>query len=172
MRQPNRLAPVIYSTATITLLAVLPFVNLLQFVCCANAILGGVIAANIYNKELANTGINIEFKDGMIMGVLSGVLSSIIVTGINIIILLFSNINPIGEVNIMLEQMNQPVTPEMNEILQYFSDEFSKYGFSPTMSIIQLIGSMVLYSAFASIGAAIAISMIRKKRNTDSFPVN
>lgn len=179
MKQPNRLAPVIYGTITITLLAIVPFISLIQFVCCANAILGGVIAVNVYNKELTNLGMGLQYKDGVIMSVLSGILSSILVTGINIIIMLLSSENPITQMSVMLEQMNQPVTPQINDILQHFSNEFAKYGFSPTISIIMLISTMILYSGFASLGAVLTISIINKKKNNssnnnniDSFPVN
>lgn len=176
MRQPNRLAPVVYGTLTIVLLALIPFLNIIQFVCCANAILGGVVAVNVYNKELTGLGMELKFKDGVIMGVLSGVLSSIIVTGINVVIMLLSNENPIAEANVMLEQMNQPITPQINDMLQYFSNEFNQYGFSPTISIMMLVSTLILYSGFAVIGAVLTISILNKKKNNNNniptYPVN
>lgn len=167
MKSPNRLAPVIFGTMTIVILSIFPVINLIQLICCMNAILGGVIAAKVYEKELKKVNQKFEYKDGIIMGVLTGVLSAVIVTAASQSIFLFSSANPIMEMTTMLEQMNLEITPEMNEMLNKLSNEYSDHGFSPTMAIMELVSRLITHCLFAVIGAVIYISIINKKSGND-----
>ncbi|HRE41382.1 MAG TPA: hypothetical protein PLG90_08595 [Ignavibacteria bacterium] len=167
MKSPNRLTPVVFGTMTIVILSVFPVINLLQLICCMNAVLGGVVAAKVFEKELKKVNQKFEYKDGIIMGILTGVLSAVIVTAASQSIFLFSSENPIIEMTAMFEQMNMQITPEMNEIINRLSNEYSDHGFSPTLAIAELVSRLISHSLFAVIGAVIYISIINKKKGNE-----
>jgi len=64
MNSPNRITPIIYGTAVMTLIAVFPVLNLINVFCCAGIILGGFAGVYTYWKQLQNTGLSLTTKDG------------------------------------------------------------------------------------------------------------
>ena len=161
---PNRLMPVIFGALVMTLISTFPLINLINVLCCAGIMLGGFAGVFFYNKQIRDTSIELTTKDGGIIGLLSGIISAILVSGINLLMVLFSDVNPITEAYALLEKFGQQLPQEVNETMDKFSDEFNKYGFSPTLSILSLIINLVIYPLFGAIGAMIGVSIIKKRQ--------
>jgi len=165
---PNRLRPVIIGTLSISAISIMPIVNFVNLFCCAGIILGGAIGAMFYNRQLSNFNQQITTKDGAIMGLLAGILSAIIVTGINLLMVLYSNINPITEILEAVNTFSKDLPQEVYDQMKHFSDEFERYGYSPTLTLVSLIINVIIYPLFASIGGIIVamISINKNKRMT------
>ena len=165
---PNRLRPVIIGTLSISAISIMPIINIVNLFCCAGIILGGAIGAMFYNRQLSNFNQQITTKDGAIMGLLAGILSAIIVTGINLLMVLYSNINPITEILEAVNTFSKDLPQEVYDQMKHFSDEFERYGYSPTLTFVSLIINVIIYPLFASIGGIIVamISINKNKRMT------
>ena len=163
METPNRITPIIYGTTVMTLIAVIPVLSLINVFCCAGIILGGFAGVYTYWKQLSNTGIVLTTKDGGMIGILCGILSAVFVTGIGLLISLFSETNPMLEIMNTFEEMGFQVPPEMLMYLDKFSTEFNEHGFSPTITIFSFISNMIIYPLFGSIGAILGVSYLNKK---------
>jgi hypothetical protein len=162
---PNRLLPVMWSVVIIVIISVIPLINVINLFCCAGIIMGGFAGSSVYARQLRNNNSNIEMKDGIIIGVLSGILSAVIVTGINLLIVLYSKENPVNEVILMLQSIGKDLPQEVYNQLNSFSAEFEKYGFSPTLSIFSLFMNLIIYPVFASLGGIFVALINKKKKN-------
>jgi len=151
-----------------TLLAVMPVLNLINIFCCAGIMLGGFVGVYAYRKQLSGTGMNLTMKDGGMIGILSGILSAVFITGFGVIISLFSDTNPMVEVIKSVEELGLQIPPEMNHYLDKFSDEYNRHGFSPTITIISFICNIILYPLFGSIGAILGVTLFNKNSRSQT----
>lgn len=165
MNLPNRFTPVLYGTIVMTLISVFPILNLMNLFCCAGVIAGGFAGVYSYRKQLQDTGITLTHKDGGMIGILSGILAAVLVTGFGLIISLFSESNPILEVMKAFDEMNIQTPPEVAKYVEDFSNEYNDYGFSPSITIISFISNIILYPLFGAIGALLAVSLFNKKNS-------
>ena len=161
---PNRLMPVLFGALVMTLISTFPVLNLINVLCCAGIMLGGFAGVFFYNKQIRDTSIELTTKDGGIIGLLCGIISAVLVSGINLLMVLFSDVNPITEAYALLEKFGQQLPQEVNETMDKFSDEFNKFGFSPTLSVISLIINLVIYPLFGAVGAMIGVSILKKRQ--------
>ena len=161
---PNRLVPVIFGALVMTLISTFPLINLINVLCCSGIMLGGFAGVFFYYIQIRNTSIELTTKDGGIIGLLCGIISAVLVSGINLLMVLFSDVNPITEAYALLEKFGQQLPPEVNETMDKFSDEFNKYGFSPTLSVLSLIINLVIYPLFGAVGAMIGVSILKKRQ--------
>lgn len=165
MHNPNRILSVIIGTATMTMLALIPILNLINIFCCAGIIAGGFVGALSYSKQLQNSKIPLTTKDGGMIGILCGILSAIFVTGFGLLISLFSNTNPMLDVMKALDEMGFQTPPEMLKYIEKFSNEYNELGYSPTITIFSFVCNIILYPLFGSVGAILAVTLINKKKN-------
>jgi len=167
-KQPNRLTPVIYGTFVMTMISVMPLLNFINLFFCAGIIIGGVAGVIFYNKQLSGTDMKLTSKDGVMIGILSGILSGILVSGLNFLFMMMSKHNPVDEALKIMNGFALP--PEVMQQMNKFSEEFDKYGFSPTISIVSLFSNLVIYPLFGMLGAILAVSVINKKKNKNIIP--
>ena len=161
---PNKLTPVIISAAVMVALSSIPLLNLINTFCCMGIILGGFLGVTYYAKQLTSNNLLLTQKDSLLIGVLSGIIAAIINTGVGLAISLFSKINPMAELMDAMSQIGKEMPPEAIQILDKLSQEFTKYGYSPTLTIITFVMNIILYPLFGMLGSFIAYQ-IYKKRN-------
>ena len=162
---PNRMLPVIWGTFIMTFLSVMPLISVINVFFCSGIIIGGAAGVFFYNRQLKETDIELKYNDGVIIGLLCGILSSIFVTGINTLMLAMSKENPMIELSKIFSEMNFQLPAEIETQFNKFTDEFSKYGFSPTIAVFTLILNFIIYPLFGSIGGLISVAIVKKKRN-------
>ena len=160
---PNKITPIIAGTAVMTLTGIIPIINIVNLLCCAGIIAGGYAGVYTYWKQMSNAGLVITSKDGGMIGILCGILSAIFVTGFGLLISLFSEVNPMEEVLKSFDELGFALPPEMSQYTEKFSNEFSEYGFSPTITLVTFITNMIIYPLFGSIGAIIGVTVLNKK---------
>lgn len=165
-QQPNKLLPVLFGAFVITFISVFPLLNFINVICCAGIMIGGYAGVHMYNKECIKCNQQLTNKDSMFIGILAGVFSAVLVSIFSMVTTMFSDINPMQEINNMMHQFGFPSTPETDQILYSLSDEFDKHGFSPTLAIITFVINIIVYPLFAMIGALISFSVINKRKGT------
>jgi hypothetical protein len=167
----NRLLPVIWGFLVMTLISVMPLINFINLFFCAGIILGGLAGVFSFNKQLSAHGMSLTFKDAVMIGILSGVLSAVAVSGFNVITLMYSSVNPVTESLKMLGDFGKNMPPEVNKQLDNLAHEFDKYGYSPTLAIFTFISNMLIYPLFGAIGALLAATIINNKKKHNQTAV-
>ena len=165
----NRLLPVIWGFLVMTLVSIMPLLNFINLFFCAGIIIGGIAGVLSFNKQLKVLNLSLTFKDAVMIGVLSGVLSAVAVSGFNIITLMYSSVNPVTESLKMLGDFGKNLPPEVNKQLDNLAHEFDKYGYSPTLAVFTFLSNLIIYPLFGAAGALLAATVINnKKKNANT----
>lgn len=165
---PNKLKPVFISALIMTLLSVTPIVSLINLFCCAGVIIGGFVGAYVYNNDLRKSNGLIQYKDGVMIGILSGIITAIIYTGVLLLYQLYSDTNMFIEMSTELEKLGIQLSPEFYNGIDYFNDEVNQFGFSPTLTIVSLVIYIIIYPLFGAIGGLLAVSIFKKRQPTQT----
>lgn len=147
------------------IISLFPVLNLINLICCAGIILGGFAGTAYYNRQLRNSGSIVQFKDGVAIGILSGILSAVVVVILSTFLTIMLKENPIPELFKLIESMSLNLPSGLEEFLQKISDEYSKHGFSITLTLISLGIDVINYPLFGALGGILAVSILRKREN-------
>lgn len=163
----NRLRPVFIGFMVMSLISVAPVLNFINLFFCAGIIIGGVAGVVSFNRQLVMLNLPLMYKDAVLIGVLSGILSSVLVSGFNIITMMYSDVNPINESIKILGDYIKNIPPEAGNQLNSLAEEFNKYGYSPTLAIFTFIANLIVYPLFGAAGALISASVINNKNRNN-----
>ena len=164
----SKLTPVLISTVIITGISVFPFLNFLNFLCCAGVMLGSFLGTAYYYKQLKNINETIQFKDGAAIGLLSGILSALITLFILTLMTIAFKQNPVPMLYELIDKQGINIPPEAENLLRKISDEYNRSGFSITITIINLIAYLITYPLFGILGGIIGVSIFRKREMKNS----
>lgn len=152
---PDRLKPALIAGAFIGLISSIPVISLINCFCCAGVILGGVLAVNLYRKDLQDSVLT--STDGVLLGWMAGasgalfstVLTSMLTGGVK------------HQISKILEYSAE-MPPELEEALL----RLQQMGSDLFFTILMLVVSLIIYSIFGIIGGLIGVSVQKKKRIT------
>lgn len=164
MHQPSKFAPVLVSSSIMIILSLFPVLNLINLICCAGIVIGGAAGTYFYARQLDKIGQTVQNKDGIMIGLLSGIISAIIYVIFSTLIMMLSKQNPVEMVYEMARQYGIGIPPESENILKQISEDYSKNGFSFFMIGAQLISTMVSNCIFGPLGGLLAASMYNKRK--------
>jgi len=165
MNHPSKFTPVIISAFVMLVMSLFPVINLLNLLCCAGIILGGAAGTWYYARQLEKSGQVIQNKDGMMIGLLAGIISAFIYVIFSTMIIMLSKQNPVELVYKMTEQYGFNIPPESEKMLRTVYEDYQKNGFSPIMIGVELFSRIVSHCIFGPLGGLLAASIINKRRN-------
>lgn len=165
MTHPSKFTPIIISTFVMLFISLFPILNLINVLCCAGIIIGGAAGTWYYARELEKAGQFITNKDGIMIGLLSGMISAILYVILSTIIVMLSKQNPVELVYKMVQEYGVAIPPESEKMLQTVNDEYSRNGFSTIMIGVELFSRIVSHCIFGPIGGLLVASIINKRRN-------
>jgi hypothetical protein len=145
-------------------ISVMPIISLMNLFCCAGIVIGGLAGVFYLDNKSRSMDYMIGFKDAGIIGALSGVVAAIIVSIITLAITIITKENPIDAGIKTFEELGVQLPAEVLNQLQSFSEEYSKYGFSLSIALLNLLSNLVIYPLFGFLGGILAMSIINKKR--------
>jgi hypothetical protein len=150
----NKVKPAVIGGVVLGLLSAIPFVNLVNFCCCAWAILGGMLATYMYVKNSptpANAG------DGAVIGGIAGAIGAVIYLVIGIPLSIVAG-TAMREVLVNLLTSLDPRQAEMIRAQMEVQVQ------SISGAIIQgFIGALLLI-VFAVLGGLIGIPLFEKRK--------
>lgn len=165
MNQPSKFTPIIISSFLMVFISIFPVLNLLNLLCCAGIVIGGAAGTYYYGRQLEKAGGFIQNKDGIMIGLLSGIISAIIYVIFSTLIMMISQQNPVELVYKMTEQYSIPIPPESEKMLQTVFKEYQQNGFSTIMIGVELLSRIVSHCIFGPVGGLLAASIMNKRRN-------
>ena len=165
MKTPNfKLNAVLLCALAITIVSILPIVNIINII-CGGMLLGGFLSVNYYYRQTGKNNLNIAVKDVFMITLLGGILSAIFVSGIFLLTMMTGKENQITLMKEQFGDMLRNVPQEFQKGLDDLSAEFDKYGFSRTLAITFLIINLIVHPIFAFVGGLISYGInIRKKK--------
>lgn len=160
----NRLRPVIIGFLVMTFISITPFLNFVNLFFCSGVILGGAAGAGTFIKQIKSSNSELYYRDAVFIGLLSGILSAVVVSGFNVISIMYSDLNPINESLKMLGDFAKNIPPDADAQIRKLSDEFNIYGFSPTLAVFTFISNLFIYPLFGIIGSLITATIFNNRK--------
>ena len=165
----NKMRPAVIGGVMLGVLSAIPFVNLVNVCCCAWAILGGILAVNMYVK---NSPTPVSTGEGAQIGLMAGVIGAIIYIVIGIPLgyiagqAMFSGIQGIVGSMAPPEQMEE-FNRRMEEARAQQAAGFFEY--LPGAIMSGVLGGIVL-TIFATIGGLLGVSIFEKRKGGAGTP--
>lgn len=166
MNHPSKFTPVLISSFLMVFISIFPVLNMLNLLCCAGIILGGAAGTWYYARQLEKAGQFIQNKDGIMIGLLAGIISAIVYVIFSTTIMMIAKQNPVELVYKMTEQWGFTIPPESEKILRTVYEEYNKNGFSTIMIGVELFSRIVSHCIFGPIGGLLVASVFNKRRKT------
>lgn len=139
-------------------LAALPYINMLNVVCCALFIGGGVLAAYLYLKDQPAAEKR-PYGDGALVGLIAGAIGGVVTTIVNALVIA-SGLGPdTSEAAAAFDQLDQTGI----EIPDFVRDMMGAGGISGAMLVTQLVMNVILFGIFATLGGLVGVAIFHKK---------
>ncbi len=157
--KPDKLVPSLYGGIIMALLSTVPFLNLVNCLCCAGLLFGGFIAVYFYRSNFTPEAPPFTSGDCMAVGALAGVASAFFGTILSIVFLtLFGNV--MGELILNIIRNTNLHMPEeaMDQIEEALQGKMSAF-----FIIVSFFQSLIVHSLFGLLGGLIGYSMFKPK---------
>lgn len=158
MNDEKMLKPALIGGVLLGVLSALPLVNCL---CCAWVIAGGVLAAYLYVKD---SPAPVTLGRGVGLGLFTGVLGTVVFTLFSIPLYLLSA----GPGTSLSEQMKESIDrmpsnmpPETRRMLEEF---FTREGAEIYLIVMGLIFTLVIFCLLAMLGSTVGVALFEKRR--------
>ena len=160
--KPSKLMPAVYGGIIIGIISGVPFLSLVNCLCCAGVLFGGLMAVFFYKKDLPPDSQAFTNSDAMAVGALAGVIGALIsnvIAGILLVTVgnvagqaLYNIIMGIYESAGILDQMPPEAVEEMER------------GMMETgLSVTNIVLSFVIFPLFGLLGGLIGYAMFKPK---------
>jgi len=150
----NKLKPALIGGVVLGLLSVIPLVSVANLCCCLWAILGGMLATNLYVK---NSPTPVSAGEGAVVGALAGVIGAVIYVIIGIPIAYAMGPTMRNMIVRLIENMD----PRQAEMMR---QQFEAQGNAIAPLIIQGLIVAVLLFLFAIIGGLLGVPIFEKRK--------
>lgn len=147
--------PVLISGLIAGILSSIPVVNFLNIICCLWILVGGVIAVYMLSSS---AGRKIEYGEGALIGLLSGLVAAVICTVVNSILTIVG-----FNMGILMMQRLAHRFPQFEQ----FKDFAVMPSFGAGFVLLTLLSSLLFYGAFGALGGVIGTAIYGKKKEAE-----
>lgn len=156
----DKLRPAIIGGVVLGILSAIPFINWVNLCCCAWAIAGGVLAANMYVKSSATP---VQPADGAMVGALAGLIGG----AIYVIIGVPLNYVVGGAAASALSGLAASMNPEQAEAIRM---QMATQGGSLIGAFFKGILGAIVITIFSTIGGLIGVAIFEKRKGGPGVP--
>ena len=138
--------------------AALPYIGMLNSICCALYIGGGLLAVYFNLKEQTSFQ-KAPYGDGAVVGVLAGVIGGIVTTFVGAIVMALGLAPDLSDATASLAQLEQMGV----EIPSFVRDMATGEDVGAAILGISLVMNVILFGIFATIGGLVGVAIFHKK---------
>jgi hypothetical protein len=140
------------------LISSIPFVNLVNCLCCAGILLGGFLATYFYKSNFTPDTPPFTSGDCMAVGAISGVVGTIVATTLSLLfVVLFGDLTQEFILR-MIENMDLP-EEALDAINQAFEEQTSAFNI-----LLEFLMNLVIYPLFGMLGGLIGYNVYKPKQ--------
>jgi len=149
-QQPSKIMPAIWGGVLIGVLSGVPGLNLINCMCCAGVMAGGVLAVYLFRKDVDPTR-PVSMADGAALGLLAGVFGAIIGGVLDAI---FST----ASLSFLYRIAEYSNNPEFQDMLNQFGPQVLTQG----LFILSFLTKLIVSCIFGLIGGLLGVSFFGK----------
>ena len=155
---PEKIKPALFGGVIIGLISGIPFLSLINCLCCAGVLFGGFMSVYFYKEQLAPGGPGVTSSDSLQLGALAGVFGAIIGTIISAAIL-FTVGNVAGQAVVSMLDSAGVLDKMPPEAVSQMEKGMAEGG----LSALTVVMSLVVDSIFGLLGGLIGYSVFKQK---------
>lgn len=164
--QNNKYLPSLVAGFGAAVLSTIPFLKALNF--CLIVPLGSTLAIILLDKS-QNGKIIINLKKAAILGLLTGIVTAVFSTSLDVLITFITKTNEFVETLPQTELMMQQLElgafyTNSIGLIKSMAAEIQQTGFSPVYTIALLSGNILVDSVFGLLGGLFGLSIINKQK--------
>ena len=156
----NKVKPAVIGGVVIGILSVIPLVGAVNLCCCLWAVLGGMLASNLYIK---NSPVPVKTGDGAAVGAIAGLIGAVILVVLGIPIDLATGPMMKG----LMVDLLRRIDPQQAEMVRV---QMEASGSSIASVVITSLVLAVLLFVFAIIGGLIGVALFEKRKGPAAPP--
>ncbi len=156
---PDNFTSILIGAGVIFIVSVIPFLNLINFICCLGIIGGGFAGAFHYINAYSLT---LSSGDGFKLGALAGLLGGLATLVVSFLL------QAMFDYQLGTEEVQQfmlgifGTTPEAKTQLEQAFRQQRAEGLTVSNMLTATLGTLILYPLFAGLGGAIASSLVQR----------
>jgi hypothetical protein len=162
--KPTKSLASLYGGIVIATISSVPGLNLINCLCCAGIMLGGLVAVFIYSRELTPEAPPLSASDGVQLGALSGVIAAFLSLILHLVVYaLFGNIAEriiYDMLHSILDAANVP--PESLQMFEELFHRALERGLTPLVAFFSLVQDLIIYTLFGLLGGLIGYALFKK----------
>lgn len=157
-QKPDKFAPAMYGGIIMGVLSATPFLSIVNCLCCAGIMFGGVMSVYFYKKALTDEMEALTSADGMGLGAFSGVFGAVVSTILSgLFFLMFGNV--MNEVILGIMQSGGALDQMPPEARAQVEQGMLEQGFS----LVGVVISFIICPLFGLLGGLIGYAIFRKR---------
>lgn len=163
--KPPKFLPSLYGGIVIATISTIPGLNLINCLCCAGILLGGMLSVFFYSRELRAEMSPLTAGDGILLGGLAGVIAAFLSLILRLVVYaMFGNIAEQLAYELLRRLMELSNLPsETWDIIEEALREALERGLTPFVLFIKLIQELFLFTIFGLLGGLIGYAIFKKK---------
>lgn len=135
----------------------LPYLEMINVVCCALYVAGGALASYLYLKTLPTPPATAPYKDGAVVGLLAGVFGGI-ASAVAATLLSMAGVGSEDAANAIATMKQQGIEPP-----PFVLDMMGANGASMSMFFTALAVGVILFGIFGTLGGLLGVAIFTKK---------
>lgn len=158
--KPDKFIPALYGGIIMGVISSVPFLNLINCLCCAGIMLGGALAVFFYKQNFTPDTQPFTKGDCLTVGVFAGIIGAFVGTILDVVFLMtFGNV--VGQFVLDNIQNLDIEIPEesLDAIKQAFQETTSLFSV-----MLSLISSLILNTIFGLLGGLIGYNIFKPKQ--------
>lgn len=163
--RPQKFLPALYGGIVIATISSVPGLNLLNCLCCAGVIAGGLVAVYFYNRELTADMSPLTAGDGVLVGGLAGIIAAFLSLILHLgIYVLFGDIAQRIAYEVfrsIMESINLPA--ELADAIDEAILAALEQGLTPFIMVVQLAWDLFIFTIFGVVGGLIGYAIFKQK---------
>ncbi len=164
--KPDKFIPALYGGIIMGLISSIPFLNLVNCLCCAGVLFGGFLAVMFYKNNFTPDTPPFTSGDCIAVGALSGVVGAVVGTALSLIFnAIFGDVARQFLLNV-LKNSNLQLPPEVMDRLEEAMNE----GASGFRIILRFFPSLFAEALFGLLGGLIGYSIFKPKQQVPVAP--
>ena len=158
-QKPDKFIPALYGGIIMGLISSIPFLNLVNCLCCAGVLLGGFLAVMFYKKNFTPDSPPFNSADCLAVGAMAGVVGAFVGTILSLIFAaIFGDVARELLLN-LLKNSSLQLPPDLLDKIE----ESIREGRSGFRMVFQFGSSLVIDTIFGLLGGLIGYSILKPK---------
>jgi len=156
-QKPSKLLPALYGGVIMAVISAVPFLNIVNCLCCAGVMLGGFMAVFFYKNDLKEGMPPLESADGLALGAMAGLFGAVIGTLLTAwIMAVVGNVAGEAIVNMVEGMFGSQMPPEALEGMRKGLEEKG-------LSAMNFVFALIIDPLFGLIGGLIGFQVFKPK---------